>query len=313
MNKSRKPKIEFRHYQTPPNCPILALLGEKWVQVYGRDIDYLHFHNYLEVGYCYNGTGTMVLGEREYRFGEEECFTIIPANFLHTTNSDPGKCCKWEYLFIDVEGLFREISQSGRYDKKERMIRGINSRAVLRKAKDFPEMAGMIRRIIEIMRQKKIYYVEEAKGILAAFLINIARENREWDGIDAELDGRIAIPVCRAMDYIELHYMEPLKTEDLAGWCHISEVHLRRLFSFYLKMSPLEYINLVRIRMACDYLKTTDEQVANIAYKCGFPTLSTFNRNFKKIQGSSPNEWRKNPKNYEHQLLQFEVQFEEGW
>lgn len=313
MSKSKKPKVEFRHYQMPPNCPVLALLGEKWTQVYGRDIDYLHFHNYLEVGYCYSGTGTMVLGEQEYRFGEEECFTIIPANYLHTTNSDPGKCCKWEYLFIDVEGVLREIGQSGRYDKRERMIQGINSRAVLQKAEDFPEMAGMIRRIMEIMRQEKVYCVEEAKGMLTVFLINIARENRGRDGAGTELQGCIAPPVCRAMDYIEIHYMEPLKAEDLAGFCHISEAHLRRLFSFYLKMSPLEYINLVRVQMACDYLKTTDEQVADIAYKCGFPTLSTFNRNFKKIQGSSPNKWRKNPKNYEQQLLQFEVRFEEGW
>lgn len=312
MSKSKKPKIEFRHYQMPSNCPALALLGEKWVQVYGRDIDYLHFHNYLEVGYCYSGTGTMMLGEREYRFGEE-CFTVIPANYLHTTNSDPGKLSKWEYLFIDVEGVFRETGQFGRYDRKERMIQGINSQAVLRRAKDYPEMAGMIRKILEIMRQEKVYYVEEAKGMLAVLLINIARENRGREGAGAESRGLIAPPVCRAMDYIELHYMEPLKAEDLAGFCHISEAHLRRLFSFYLKMSPLEYINLVRIQTACDYLKTTDEQVADIAYKCGFPTLSTFNRNFKKIQGSSPNKWRKNPKNYEQQLLQFEVQFEEGW
>lgn len=319
MSKSKKPKIEFRPYQMPTDCPILALLGEKWTQVYGRDIDYLHFHNYLEVGYCYDGTGTMVLGEREYRFGEEECFTVIPANYLHTTNSDPGKCCKWEYLFIDVEGFFHtfsqtyEMGQSGRYDRTERLIQGINFRATLRKAKDSPEIAWMIRGIIEIMRQKKVYYVEEAKGLLAAFLVNIARENRDWDNSGAEFDGRIAIPVCRAMDYVESHYMEPLKVDDLSDWCHISEAHLRRLFSFYLKMSPLEYINLVRVRMACEYLKTTDEQVADIAHKCGFPTLSTFNRNFRKIQGASPNEWRKNPENYEHKLLQFDVHFEEGW
>ena len=116
------------------------------------------------------------------------------------------------------------------------MIQGINSCAMLRKAKDFPEMAGMVRRIIEIMRQKKVYYVEEAKGVLAAFLVNIARENRERDGSVAEPEGRIAIPVCRAMDYIELHYMEPLKVDDLADWCHISEAHLRMRIShaFYV-------------------------------------------------------------------------------
>ena len=50
--KRRKPKMEFRYYQMSAGSPILALLGQKWVQNYGNDVDYLHFHNYLEIGYC---------------------------------------------------------------------------------------------------------------------------------------------------------------------------------------------------------------------------------------------------------------------
>ena len=38
--------MEFRYYQMPAGSPILALLGQKWVQNYGNDVDYLHFHNY---------------------------------------------------------------------------------------------------------------------------------------------------------------------------------------------------------------------------------------------------------------------------
>ena len=49
--KRKKPKMEFRYYQMPAGSPILALLGQKWVQNYGNDVDYLHFHNYLEIGY----------------------------------------------------------------------------------------------------------------------------------------------------------------------------------------------------------------------------------------------------------------------
>ncbi|MFR6458570.1 MAG: hypothetical protein ACLUPG_19155 [Roseburia faecis] len=30
-------------------------------------------------------------------------FTVIPSNFSHTTNSDPGNISRWEYLFVDVE------------------------------------------------------------------------------------------------------------------------------------------------------------------------------------------------------------------
>ena len=99
--KRKKPKMEFRYYQMPAGSPILALLGQKWVQNYGNDVDYLHFHNYLEIGFCYEGDGVMAFGEAKMRFSGRE-FTVIPPNYAHTTNSDLGTVSKWEYLFIDL-------------------------------------------------------------------------------------------------------------------------------------------------------------------------------------------------------------------
>ena len=78
-------------------------------------------------------------------------------------------------------------------------------------------------------------------------------------------------------------------------------------------MSPLEYINLVRVQSACNYLKNTDEAMSDIAAKCGFTTPSTFNRNFKQITGISPSEWRKRPENYQQQLLKSWIHSEQGW
>ena len=117
--KRKKPKMEFRYYQMPAGSPILALLGKKWRQNYGRDIDYLHFHNYLEIGFCYEGTGDLILGEDTVRFGGRE-FSVLPPNFPHTTNSDPGDLSRWEYLFIDVEGFLRKFLDNP--VKAEKMI-----------------------------------------------------------------------------------------------------------------------------------------------------------------------------------------------
>ena len=80
--KRKKPKMEFRYYQMPAGSPILALLGQKWVQNYGNDVDYLHFHNYLEIGFCYEGDGVMAFGEAKMRFSGRE-FTVIPPNYAH--------------------------------------------------------------------------------------------------------------------------------------------------------------------------------------------------------------------------------------
>ena len=48
MSRKKKMKMEYRFYEVPEKCPVLALLGEKWVQNYGdRTADTLHFNNYL--------------------------------------------------------------------------------------------------------------------------------------------------------------------------------------------------------------------------------------------------------------------------
>ena len=309
--KRKKPKMEFRYYQMPAGSPILALLGQKWRQNYGRNIDYLHFHNYLEIGFCYEGEGHLVIGEDTARFSGRE-FTVFPPNYPHTTNSDPGTISQWEYLFIDVEGFLRQFIDN--QAKAEKMIQRIYSKALFEKEIAKPSMAAKILEIMNIMRNGEEFYLEEAKGILASLLAEIARDNRNVEEEKVmEEKGKITNLVSRSLDYISDHYMEDIRVEDLAKSCHISETHFRRVFTSYMKISPLEYINTVRIQTACELLQKTDEPVADIAHKCGFTTNSTFNRNFKQLMGVTPVEWRKRPENYEQQLLNFDIHSEEGW
>ena len=149
--------------------------------------------------------------------------------------------------------------------------------------------------------------------MLAALLVEIARLNRD-SGEDkvAENAGKLTNMITSVLDYVSYHYMEDIKVEDLANICHISETHFRRVFTSYMKMSPLEYINTVRVYTACELLETTDAPVADVAHKCGFTTNSTFNRNFKQLMGVTPLEWRKRPESYEQQLLRFNIHSEKG-
>ena len=309
--KRKKPKMEFRYYQISAGSPILALLGQKWVQNYGNDVDYLHFHNYLEIGFCYEGDGFLVLGEDESRFSGRE-FTVIPPNYPHTTNSDIGTISRWEYLFIDVEGFMKRFLDSP--VKAEKMIQRIYSKALFLREEEYPSISAKILKIMNIMRDGEEFYLEEAKGVLAALLVEIARLNRpsEEDRV-AEETGKLTNMITRVLDFVSYHYMEDIKVEDLAKSCHISETHFRRIFTSYMKVTPLEYINTVRIQTACELLQKTDDPVADIAHKCGFTTNSTFNRNFKQIMGVTPIEGRKRPESYEQQILKFDIHSEEGW
>ena len=303
--------MEFRYYQMSAGSPILALLGQKWVQNYGNDVDYLHFHNYLEIGFCYEGQGRMLLGEEEVRFSGRE-FSVIPPNYPHTTDSDLGTVSRWEYLFVDVEGFLRSFLDTP--VKADKVIQRIYSKALFLEENQSPSISAKILKIMNIMRDGEEFYLEEAKGILASLLVEIARLNRrsEEERVEEE-KGKLTNMITRVQDFVSYHYMEDIKVEDLAKSCHISETHFRRVFTSYMKMSPLEYINTVRINTACELLQKTDEPVADIAHKCGFTTNSTFNRNFKQLMGVTPVEWRKRPENYEQQLLNFDIHLEEGW
>ena len=60
-----------------------------------------------------------------------------------------------------------------------------------------------------------------------------------------------------------------------------------------MHISPLDYLNHLRIRIACQAVYQNHTPINEIAQDVGFSTLSSFNRNFHALLGCSPSEWRK--------------------
>lgn len=310
--KKRKEQIEFRFYEIPQNQPVLALLGEKWIQNYGTGVDKLHFHNYMEIGYCYGGDGDLVLDEEYMRFGTD-MFSVIPKNYPHHTSSDEGTISRWEYLFVDVDGFIHEIFHDNPIFADD-IIKRINKQAFFVKAEDHPETARMILDICNEMRRKKEFYVETVKGILQSLLLHIARINNSKDQADKVRNQMTSVTqLADALDYISKHYYEEMTIGELAKISHLSETHFRRIFEKNMNMTPGDYINLVRVQMACEYMKKNNQPMETVADKCGFRTVSTFNRNFKKIIGISPYQWKIHPENYESKLLNYKISAYKGW
>ena len=298
----------------PPGIPLLALLGEKWIHSFNgqKRGDCLHFHNYMEIGYCYSGRGEILLENTEHstRF-EGDMLSIIPRSYPHATLNEPGTESSWEYLFIDTDNFLREQYMDNPR-KAQELIRRISKNAHVCHVSQTPVMAGLIRHIMELMRRVEEYYLDEVKCLLLALLLEIAKMNAN------ETENRTGLEkyqpmISVALDYISDNYAQEIRIQDLAQLCHISETHFRRVFHACMQMAPAEYINLVRIRMSCELMQKTNDPMSVIANRTGFDVLSTFNRNFKKIMGVSPSEWRRSSANYKGKLLNCDVKTEEGW
>lgn len=50
-----------------------------------------------------------------------------------------------------------------------------------------------------------------------------------------------------------------------------------------------------------------------ISQKVGFATQTTFNRNFKRVVGTTPYQWKSHPENYECKLENFKISAHRGW
>lgn len=95
------------------------------------------------------------------------------------------------------------------------------------------------------------------------------------------------------LEYIRDNYAQPIEIKELAALVHLSVSQFERRFRKVFQISPLKHIMRVRIRAASLRLTTTNDTIAAIALDCGFYDHSHFTRNFRKIMGASPKDYRK--------------------
>ena len=97
--------------------------------------------------------------------------------------------------------------------------------------------------------------------------------------------------IAPALAYINERYTEEsISVPVLASLCGISEVYLRRIFHSAFGVSPVRYVNGLRLARARELLRSGEYTVGEAAATSGFLDDSYFSREFKKAYGISPRE-----------------------
>jgi len=307
--KHLQTKLQYRYYEIPPDSHMLALLGAGWIREYDNDKEGLHFHNILEIGYCRSGGGFLTYRDKKLTY-EKRMFSIIPAQYPHNTNSRPGKKCHWEFLFINVDSFLAKMIPNNTFARAQ-LTRRINKDAFLLRHEEHPQIANLILSIMDEHRAKADLFLESVNGMLQSLLVCMARLSGD-DLSDAEA-GKDVGAIAAGIEYVDKNFSEKINISTLADACHMSETHFRRVFLQSMNITPLAYINRIRIEAACRLLHTTNEPIGDIAVKCGFITITALNRNFKEIVGMTPTQWRKDSNYYERKLKSDVILPYEGW
>ncbi|GAB3540895.1 AraC family transcriptional regulator [Spirosoma fluminis] len=93
--------------------------------------------------------------------------------------------------------------------------------------------------------------------------------------------------------YINRNLNRILPIRELADEACMSEPNFYRTFKQTFGMTPVDYINQQRIRLASRLLRTTNRCLVDISQDCGFNTLTYFMKLFRREIGMSPAQYRK--------------------
>ena len=130
-----------------------------------------------------------------------------------------------------------------------------------------------------------------------SILGNYAHSRFLWEAHSVTLRHSVADhppAVEAALAFLESGFRRPdLGIRDLAKSVRISEPHLFTLFQRHVAQTPHQFLIARRIREAKWMLSGTDSTIKAIAQECGFTSIETFYRAFKRVVGTAPHQFRK--------------------
>lgn len=97
-----------------------------------------------------------------------------------------------------------------------------------------------------------------------------------------------------ATEYIKAHIHEEITIDKLSNLCYMSKPTFFRSFKREFGISPVDFIIQERIKVAKKLLKDVNVTISQACYSVGINNLSYFFKLFKRIEGVTPNEYRKN-------------------
>ncbi len=98
----------------------------------------------------------------------------------------------------------------------------------------------------------------------------------------------------RVLSFIRDSYDKQISLEEMAQTADMSTKYFCSFFKEMTGKTPVKYLNTYRIERAARKLISTDMQITDIAYSCGFNDLSYFIKTFKATKGVTPKIFRKN-------------------
>jgi AraC-like DNA-binding protein len=158
------------------------------------------------------------------------------------------------------------------------------------------EEASFILNLLKNIRDEQInhpYEFIEMKQILfEIILITIKRVKIRQFGSSGNQSGWKQQMIGDLLFKMESNIADSYNFEEIAESWNVSSNYFRKIFKNTTGLSPVDYLNRLRVLKALEYLQTSDLRISEVAANVGVLDQNYFSRLFKKILGVAPSYYK---------------------
>lgn len=260
-----------------------------------------HWHDHVELNlllaggmtYLFNGTRISIGANRVHLF-----WAAVPHQVIAVEPTADLICVYLpfaDFLALPVADAFKSGVMDGRFSTVAAPD-PIDPLLFQRWAVEWPEGSGLRQQILreEVgLRIKRLSLDAIAPGTSAGEASCDGATKGEAEGPRLSSAGRRAIERVQAMtDHINAHFGEPMTVEGVAAAGGLHPTNAMAVFKRVLGMTIAQYIRRQRLSRAMMMLVDTDLSITEIAFGCGYGSLSQFYEEFQKHCRSTPRQYR---------------------
>lgn len=264
--------------------------------------DLPHSHDYMQIWYMRRGNCEHWVEGVRHRLTRGDIFIIPPKLEHQVLQLDDAEIISCEFSFDH----FFPPQENSTYRQLRETTLGLSFVWLFLKDKDEmqsqfslrPEIGervnGLMNSMLTEYQNEEIYYEEFLRVQIMELLLLLAREYSQSTRNGAAIDAyeKYKPMVEKVMRYVEEHYNEPLKLDDICRLSLMSRAYFCYLFKLLTQQTLMEYIVNLRVQKAMELLKDPANSITEVGYEVGFNDSTHFSRTFKKVVGVSPRTYR---------------------
>ena len=229
--------------------------------------------------YVLSGRGKLYIDDKCYECGAGDLFYLSPnvVSYYEADGGDP-----WEYKWVGFNGMRAEaLVTNTRFSDDDPIVRGA----------DGPAVEALLDNVFVSFKSDKTPNLLSV-GHLYLFLAWLTQNYPARRMSEEDVNEQRFFNMLR---FIQLKYTTKIKVSDMAAALGYDRTYIYKMFMKYLRMSPSDYIEGLKLKLACELMRSKKFTLTEIAGKVGYDNYNWIFTVFKRSCGMSPQEYLELP------------------